>query len=487
MASNNVINSGTFPSLALNVGGTNANLTASNGGIFYSTASAGAILAGTATANQIILSGASTTPAWSTATYPATTTINQLLYSSSANVIGGLATANSAVLVTNSTGVPVFSGTMTSGQVIIGSTGATPVAASLTPGTGVTITPGAGTITIASTGVPNITTNYQILNSVTGTAAWYSNFYDSGSAAFNLFIGTSAGNAASTSGTHNTMVGDLAGTALTSGGSNTGLGYNVLHAETTGANNTGVGAAALAVQNGASSNTAVGSNSGAALTSGSSNCALGASALNAENTGSNNCAIGSSALSAQTGSSGNTAIGFLSGSAQTSYTNCTFLGYNSDASVGSLTNSIAIGYSASVGASNAIVLGNSSHTSCTIFGIDGKTSASGIAVLINASGVLGTTTSSVRFKQDIENIGDYSSKIYDFRPVNFKYKKDPSVQQYGMIAEEVEKIMPELIVYDDEGKPLTIRYQFVPILMLNEMIKMKAMIERLEANLGIEN
>ena len=95
-------------------GGTGANLTASNGGIVYSTASAMAILSGTATANQIILSGASTTPAWSTATYPATTTINQLLYSSSANTIAGLATANSGVLITSAGGVPSISSTLPS-------------------------------------------------------------------------------------------------------------------------------------------------------------------------------------------------------------------------------------------------------------------------------------------------------------------------------------------------------------------------------------
>ena len=95
-------------------GGTGANLTASNGGIVYSTASAMAILSGTATANQIILSGSNTTPAWSTATYPATTTINQLLYSSSANIIAGLATANSGVLITSSGGVPSISSTLPS-------------------------------------------------------------------------------------------------------------------------------------------------------------------------------------------------------------------------------------------------------------------------------------------------------------------------------------------------------------------------------------
>ena len=94
--------------LPLANGGTNANLTASAGGIFYSTGSAGAILSGTATAQQMLLSGANAAPAWSTATWPATTTANQLLYSSSANAVAGLATANSSVLVTSSGGVPSF-------------------------------------------------------------------------------------------------------------------------------------------------------------------------------------------------------------------------------------------------------------------------------------------------------------------------------------------------------------------------------------------
>lgn len=106
----------TYP-IALSKGGTNANLTASNGGIFYSTATAGAILAGTATANQMLQSGASTTPAWSTATYPATTTINQLLYSSSANTVVGLATANSSILVTSAGGVPSLSTTVPNGVI----------------------------------------------------------------------------------------------------------------------------------------------------------------------------------------------------------------------------------------------------------------------------------------------------------------------------------------------------------------------------------
>jgi len=136
--------------VGLAYGGTAANLTASTGGIVYSGASALAILAGTATARQMLQSGSSAAPAWSTTTWPATTTANQILYSSAASVIGEITTANSAVLVTNSSGVPAFSGTMTNGQLIIGSTGGTPAAATLTAGTGITITNAANSITIAA-------------------------------------------------------------------------------------------------------------------------------------------------------------------------------------------------------------------------------------------------------------------------------------------------------------------------------------------------
>jgi hypothetical protein len=105
----------TIAGQALALGGTNANLTASNGGIVYSTASAMAILAGTATAGQLLTSGASTTPAWTTSTYPATNAVNTLLYASSANVMAALATANSSVLVTSAGGVPSLSTTLPSG------------------------------------------------------------------------------------------------------------------------------------------------------------------------------------------------------------------------------------------------------------------------------------------------------------------------------------------------------------------------------------
>ena len=118
-----------LPTLPLSLanGGTGAALTASNGGIFYSTATTGAILSGTATANQILMSGSNTTPAWSTATYPATTTVSQLLYSSSANVIGGITTANDGVLITSNSGVPSWlANSGTAGYVLTANSGAPP-------------------------------------------------------------------------------------------------------------------------------------------------------------------------------------------------------------------------------------------------------------------------------------------------------------------------------------------------------------------------
>jgi hypothetical protein len=139
-----------FP-LSLSNGGTGASLVANNGGIFYSDAAAGAILAGTATASQVLLSGSASAPSWSTATYPSSTTANQLLYSVSSDVISGLATANSASLVTDSSGVPVWSNSMQDGEVIIGSTMGTPQSASISAGPGISITPGPNSLMIGST------------------------------------------------------------------------------------------------------------------------------------------------------------------------------------------------------------------------------------------------------------------------------------------------------------------------------------------------
>lgn len=115
-----VLTTGVTGILSLANGGTNSALTASNGGILYSTAASFAILSGTATNNQVLLSGSSTAPAWSAATYPSTTVINQLIYSSANNVISGLSTVNSSVLITSVTGIPSLSTTLPAGLTIPG-------------------------------------------------------------------------------------------------------------------------------------------------------------------------------------------------------------------------------------------------------------------------------------------------------------------------------------------------------------------------------
>lgn len=119
-----IVTSGTWQGtvIGLTYGGTNANLTASNGGIFYSTATAGAILSGTATANQVLLSGSNSAPSWSSATYPASTTINQLLYSSAANTINGITASANGVLISSATNVPSWLAAGTTGQVLIATT-----------------------------------------------------------------------------------------------------------------------------------------------------------------------------------------------------------------------------------------------------------------------------------------------------------------------------------------------------------------------------
>ena len=130
-------------------GGTGTGLTAANGGIVYSDANSMEILAPTATALQMLQSGSNAAPSWSTATWPATTTINQILYSSSANVIGGITATASGAMYTNATGVPAFAA-LTDGQVLVGSTAGYPIPATLTAGTGISISNGANTITITN-------------------------------------------------------------------------------------------------------------------------------------------------------------------------------------------------------------------------------------------------------------------------------------------------------------------------------------------------
>src|SRR5262249_47255106 len=114
----------------------------------------------------------------------------------------------------------------------------------------------------------------------------------------------------------------------------------------------------------------------------------------------------------------------------------------------------------------------------------GVTSSGGTAVFINSNGQLGTSTSSRRFKDGIKPIDKASEALFALNPVTFRYKKeiDPTrIQQFGLVAEDVEKVKPDLMVRDKEGKPYTVRYDAVNTMLLNEFLKEHRKNEQQEA------
>ena len=120
----------------------------------------------------------------------------------------------------------------------------------------------------------------------------------------------------------------------------------------------------------------------------------------------------------------------------------------------------------------------STHTRAFISGIRGVTTANAnaVPVLVDSAGQLGTVSSSRRFKQDIVDMGDATSRLLELRPVRFRYKQEQTMpdrsevpMEYGLIAEEVAEVFPDLVVYDDEGKPFTVKYHILSSMLLNEM------------------
>jgi hypothetical protein len=268
---------------------------------------------------------------------------------------------------------------------------------------------------------------------------------------------------------------------LTSGAANTGLGWSSLLNVTTGSFNTGVGSGALALNN-ADSNTAVGAAALLLNTSGTENVAVGTDALALNDTGLGNTANGALALSNNTTGDGNTAVGTQALLRNTTGSQNTAVGTFALASNTTGRNNIALGFEAGSAVSiadNAIcigagVIGDDVDNSCFIGNIFTSTSPTGIAVLINSSGRLGTITSSARFKDKIQPMDKASEALFALKPVTFHYKKeiDPAAKsQFGLVAEEVEKVNPELVVRDKEGKPYSVRYDQVNAMLLNEFLK----------------
>jgi hypothetical protein len=285
----------------------------------------------------------------------------------------------------------------------------------------------------------------------------------------------------------NIAIGEQALYENVSGDSNIAIGDFALH-ENTGDANVAIGQFTGEENTTGSLNTAVGFNTMAHNTTGKSNCAFGNVALAANTGGSNNTAIGVSALN-QTFGSNNTAVGASAGFFLQGGSNNIFIGASAGSTVqGFGSNNIEIGTIGNGKDDGQIRIGKKDvHTTVHIAGIAGSTVSRGVAVMTDNLGHLGTVTSSARFKEKIKPMDQTSEAILSLKPVTFRYKKalDPeAVPQFGLVAEEVEKVDPDLVAYDDQGKPYSVRYEAVNAMLLNEFLKEHRKVEQEEATLA---
>jgi hypothetical protein len=274
--------------------------------------------------------------------------------------------------------------------------------------------------------------------------------------------------------------GDQTDTALGSGAlgkvltgtDNTGLGFDALFEDTTSSNNTAVGANALGA-NIANGNTAVGANCLFDNSSGQNNTANGFSALFSNLGGDGNAAFGFNALYSNTTGSNNVGIGHDALSNNTTGNNNIGIGDNAGFLLSTGTDNIDIGNAGVKGESGVIRIGTKGFQNrVVIAGISGTPVFVGSPVLVNANGKLGISVSSALYKRDIHDMGEASERLMKLRPVTFRYKEDFSgTVQYGLVAEEVAQVYPELVTYGDDGKAQSVAYQMLPAMLLNELQK----------------
>lgn len=302
-------------------------------------------------------------------------------------------------------------------------------------------------------------------NTASGNYALYSNTAGS----YNTASGVSA-LYFNTTGESNTASGIEALKFNTTGGNNTASGAYSLDANTTGGNNTASGFFAL-INNNGSNNTASGAYSLAGNTAGYDNTASGAYALY-NNTSEFNTASGDDALYSNSTGEANTAIGdaALYGNTTGGFNTAIGLDAGSNLTTGSY--NIDIANPGTAGQSNTIKIGEQgTQTATFIAGISGS-AVTGADVVVNSSGKLGVVVSSARYKSDIRNMGEASSNLMKLRPVTFRYKDDPqATKQYGLVAEEVERLYPELVTRSTDGQVQSVRYSMLTSMLLNELQK----------------
>ena len=345
-------------------------------------------------------------------------------------------------------------------------------------------------------GYPNFTTaeGTKALQSLTTGSAntavgWFSLFSDAGGS-FNtatgvgtLLFNTAGGNTAfgaaallfNTAGDDNTAVGTAAllnnttgivntavGSAAlhnnTGGNFNTAVGQQALFANVSGEENTAIGYVALANHPTGNFNTAVGT-SALLNTTAAQNTAIGAHALQTNDTGNSNTAVGNNALASSTGS-GNIALGQNAGGSVTTASNVTC-----------------------IGASGANV-DNSCYIDRIYFNVQPIVGTDPDSVTITSSGRLGRgNVSSRRYKHDIQPMDTASEALYALKPARFHYNKEYDATQtiaFGLIAEEVAEVYPDLVGRNPEGQPESVRYEQINAMLLNEFLKEHRKVEKLE-------
>jgi hypothetical protein len=294
-----------------------------------------------------------------------------------------------------------------------------------------------------------------------------------------------------TIGYSNTAIGSAALFSNTEGRLNTAIGEGALLSNNTGQLNTAIAAGALNRNTTGENNTAVGYAALLGNTTGDTNTAVGSFALNSMDTGVGNSAMGVNALAINTAGFFNTAIGDAALSENAGTLN-TALGYH--AGINNTGGSVNIYLGNEGGApseSNVMRLGREGDGP-TLFtyiaGIFSTTISGGTAVYIDSNGQLGTVNSSRRFKHDIKPMEKTSEAILSLKPVTFRYNSDHTkTSQFGLIAEEVAEVNPDLVVRDNEGEALTVRYEAINAMLLNEFLKEHYKVQKLEAALEAMN
>ena len=286
----------------------------------------------------------------------------------------------------------------------------------------------------------------------------------------------------------NTVLGDDALFSLTTGEENTATGYQTLYFNTTGNFNTANGASALFSNTTGFGNTAMGSAALLNSSTGFENTAIGGAALLNSSTGFSNTATGSAALASNTTGNENTATGFHALLNNKTGNKNIALGFRAGSDLTTGDKNIDIGNPGQPRESSTIRIGRvQDQTATFIAGISGVTVAGGVGVIIDTNGHLGTIVSSARFKEAIKPMDKASEAILALKPVTFRYKHelDPDgIPQFGLVAEQVQKVNPDLVAHDEQGKPYTVRYEAVNAMLLNEFLKEHRKVEKLEATVG---